>query len=225
MMARGARVGSLAALVAAVAAALGGACTRRTEDIIPSAQIRVTLNANMRTDAVENVAGKATFVLVDAENLSPRDGFIALRGTLLDAAGAKVGRLRPEELYVPAGEKRTFALLDADELARPTAVGASVEIGSALFARRKLSVEVSDEITHPDTGPAGARVVIGANVTNKASKTAKVIVLAAFRDAAGKPLTRPFDVMSIGAGITRPVRFVGPPGSTEADVYLGQITF
>ena len=80
---------------------------------------------------------------------------------------------------------------------------------------------VADEVIHPD----GARVVAAANVTNKATKTAKVIVLASFRDATGKPLTRPFDVVSIGGGVTRPVRFVGPPGSTQAAVYLGQITY
>ena len=111
------RLGGRCLALAMAAALTLPACTRRTDDIVPSEQIRVTLNANMRTDAVENVAGKATFVLVDAENRSPNAAYIALRGTLLDAAGTTVGRLRTEELYVPAGATRTYALLDADELA------------------------------------------------------------------------------------------------------------
>ncbi len=213
------RLTLVAALVLGATAVAG--CTHRTDDSIDKALIRVSLGANMRTDTVENVPGKASFVLVDAENRAPVGGYVALRGTLVDATGATVGRLRPEEIYMPAGTSRTFVLLDADELARPTAVGASIEVASAVKLRRGNSIKVSDEVVHPDHD----RVVAAANISNSATKAAKVVVLASFHDAAGKPLTRPFDVISIGAGATRAVRFVGPAGSTAAAVYLGQVTY
>lgn len=211
----------LALAAVLVAGMATGACTKRTDDAIDKSLIRVSMGANMRTDTVENVPGKASFVLVDAENTASEGGYVALRGSLVDATGAVVGRLRPEELYMPAGSSRTFVLLDADELPRPTATGAKVEVGSAIRLKRGNTIKITDETIHPDHD----RVVAAANVTNSATKSAKVIVLASFHDANGKPLTRPFDVISIGAGATRAVRFVGPAGSTKGAVYLGQVTY
>lgn len=219
---RGGTLAAMSVIVLGLALVTAGTgCKRRVDERVDPALIRVTVGANMRTDTVGDQGKQATFVLVDAENRSAKDAFIALGGVLVDSAGIDVGPLRSEELLVPAGTIRTFALIDNDDQARPTASGATIKVESAVVSPQPASMVITDFIVHPD----GDRVVAAANLQNTADRAGQVTVFASFHDANGRPLTRPFDVVSIGAGIVRPLRFVGPPGSTRASIYIGELRY
>src|SRR5882757_8886534 len=83
--------------------------------------IRISGDARMRTDTVGDgkFASTATFVLVDAENTATDGAYVTLDGELTDPAGARVGELKSQSLWIPAHESRTFALVDSERVARP----------------------------------------------------------------------------------------------------------
>src|SRR5262249_60360780 len=85
--------------------------------------IRISGDARMRTDVVGDgkFASTSSFVLVDAENTAAEGAYVTLGGAFTDAAGATVGQLKSQSLWVPAHESRTFALVDSERVARPTA--------------------------------------------------------------------------------------------------------
>src|SRR5215212_5911070 len=73
--------------------------------------IKIAGEPRLRTDTVG--AGRfvdtATFVLVDAENTAAQGAHVTLAGDLLDPAGAVIGTLNPQSLWIPAHESRMFA--------------------------------------------------------------------------------------------------------------------
>src|SRR5687767_5727490 len=113
-----------AALAAGAGGALGlsGACRSEPARSLDLELIRVSADARMRTDTVGDGAFQdtATFVLVDAENRAAEGAYATLGGALVDAAGADVGTLKPQSLWIPAGASRTFALVDVERKPRPT---------------------------------------------------------------------------------------------------------
>ena len=179
--------------------------------------------ANLRIGPIgeEPEAAAASFVLVDAENRSVHDAYITLVGEFTDADGKTLVGLRPEELFVPAGQSRTYALVDDKLRAEPNAKGAQVRVRTASVASFAPSVHVSDLNVFHDQG----RAIVAANITNDIDKTAQAVVLASFHDATGKPLIRPFEVMPLGGKVTKVARFVGPPGSTDATIYIGEVVY
>ena len=51
------------------------------------------------------------------------------------------------------------------------------------------------------------------------------IVIASFHGEDGRPITRPFQTLDIDANETRPIQFVGPVGSTEGTIFVGDIVY
>ena len=190
---------------------------------LSASEVVVSSNANLRIGPIgeEQEAAAASFVLVDAENRSTHDAYVTLVGEFADADGHAIVGLRPEELFIPAGQSRTYALVDEKLRSEPNAKGAQVRVRTASVASFAPSVHVSDLNVFHDQG----RAVVAANITNEIDKTAQVVVLAAFHDAAGKPLIRPFQVMPMGGKVTKVARFVGPPGSTDGTIYIGEVTY
>jgi hypothetical protein len=183
--------------------------------------IAVSEIQTIRTDTIADAGRDATFVLVDAANRSPDEALVTLGGEWLDAGGASLGRLRKETLRMPPGATRTFALLDGNLAARPSATRARIEVVDAAVPFTRATMRIVEGKVYEDQG----RAVVASYLVNDAGRAGKAIVLAGFLDADGKPMTRPFTLFEIGASTRLPVRFVGPPGSKTAYIFLCDVVY
>ncbi len=225
-------------VLAALISACGKSDPKRELDL----DVIEVLGANMRTDTVGGgeFTDTATFVLVDARNTASEGAYVTLGGELVDAGGAKVSDLIVQSLWIPAGEIRTYALVDTERKARPTATKARAKVrGVSVFPPPLARIE--EMVTHDDHG----QLVIGAYLVNDAPGDGLVMVVAVFHDAAGRPLTRPFNVVKMkgkqdpaipgdcpDAGEERlplvskcPVQFIGPPGAKRGTIFVGDTVY
>jgi hypothetical protein len=161
----------------------------------------------------------ATYVLVDAENGSPEPRQVSLEGDLLDAAGKSLGHLYVEELRVPAGERRTYALVAAGVF--PSAAAAKLRVRAAPVAKDEPIAVVSELKTER----AAAGLVANATVENKLTKRALASIIVAFYDAQGKIVARPFAPVQLNPRSTRTFSFTGPMTATRAVAYVGDSAF
>jgi len=177
----------------------------------------------VRTDTVghDKWERRATFVLIDAENISDRDLLVTLTGTLTDADGKRVGNLRPESLWVPRGGERMFVMVDDHDGEQPTAVGADVVVRGAVEPRWKSAVRITDGHVFDDHGATQ----IAASLVNTVDRRGTVIVFAGFHDQAGKPMARQFQTVDMLPGQTQTIRFQGPQGSKNAYLFLGDESY
>jgi hypothetical protein len=190
------------------------------EQVDPS-QIAIGPHINVRTDTVghDEFEKQSTFALVDATNTGDRPAHVTLGGVLVDGDGHELGTLRAESLWIPPRGRRTFALVDAADQVRPGATTARIDLRGATRPRHDEPIKVEQGHVWSDQG----RVVATGMVVNTADRPCHAVVLAAFHDATGLPMSRMFSVFPIGAKIERPTRFVGPVGSTTGQIYIGQI--
>jgi len=202
----------------------GGACGRsRPARQLDLDAIRVSSDARMRTDVVGDgaFAGTATFVLVDAENGAAEGAYITLGGELKDAAGATLGELKLQSLWVPARESRTFALVDRDRAARPGAVAARIKVTGAVIPQEPPRAQIAELHAFDDHGKS----VVQAYLVNTADRPGQFMVIGSFHDAQGQPMTRPFQMIELGAHDRRVVQFVGPAGSTRGTIFVGDAIY
>lgn len=185
--------------------------------------IHVTSDARLRTDTVGGgqFTDLATFVLVEAENTASEGANVTLGGELTDEAGKTVGELRAQSLYVPAGETRTFALVDKQRKARPDAKAARIYVRGAQIVKNLPPVTIDGFRQLEDNG----KTVVQAVVKNDADRGGNIMVIATFYDAQGKPMTRPFSMLWVEKHGQLPVQFAGPPGSTRGTIFLGDIAY
>ena len=167
----------------------------------------------------EGQAVDASYVLVDAENTSNKDLDVSLAGQLTGAD--KTAPLRVESLWIPAGQRRTFVLLDKALAPAPWATGVKVVVAGAKLAKYPPPIAITDQTVFPD----GDRVVAAARVTSTVKKRGAFMVLAAFHDAHDKPIARGSSLVRLAGGEQQTVRFVGPPGSKTATIFSGQSQF
>jgi hypothetical protein len=184
--------------------------------------IRVTSDARLRTDTIGD--GKwtelATFVLVEAENTSKEGAYVTLTGELANEAGVAIGQLKPQSLWVPAGEIRTFALVDRERKPRPDAKGAHIRVRGAQVSKPPPAhIDGFKQVTD------GNRVLVQGTVTNEASRGGSIMVIASFHGTDGRPMTRPFSLIWVEPKAGQPVQFVGPPGSTRGTIYIGETAY
>jgi hypothetical protein len=165
----------------------------------------------------------ASYVLVDAKNISDRDLDVTLGGHLTNGKGDTVGMVDKQSLRIPAGEVRTFALVDENQRKHEDAGGARVEVSSALRVKFPQAVKIEEVHVYPDPHPTGDRVVVAGYAHNTAKVEAAAVVIASFYDREGKPMKRPSSTFRLASGGRRGVQFVGPPGSTRAALYVGQV--
>jgi hypothetical protein len=163
---------------------------------------------------------EATYVLVEARNRSDRDLLVTLAGDLVDATGTPIGPLRRESIRLPAGGARLFALIDEEQQIRPAA-GARVEIAGAAPVSYVSPALVTDGRVDMDQD----RAVVAGNVRNIADREGSIMVIAAFFDAAGKPVQRTSTLFVMSGGGTRGVQLVGPPGSRSAYLFIGDVNY
>ena len=178
---------------------------------------------HLRTDMVGEgrFESPATFVLVDAQNTHTADLEVTLGGVLVDAGGQTVAELRAESLRIPAGGVRTFALIDDQNQARPSAVTARVEVTGAWPPDYPPPLVVAEGAVTRD----GDRLMVAGTVHNTVDRHVKVIVLAGFYGADGTPLRRPFTLMELAGNTSHPAEFVGPEGATKAYIFIGQYVY
>ena len=185
-------------------------------------KIRVTSDANLRTDTVGD--GKftdlSTFVLVEAENTSEQGAYVTLAGELTDETGKQVGELRAQSLWIPAGELRTFALVDKQRKPRPDAKAAKIYVrGAQLDQPPPARVDGFRQVDDHD------KVVVQGVIKNEAKRGGNIMVIATFYDANGKPMTRPFSMLWVEKGGELPVQFVGPVGSKRGTIFIGDVAY
>ncbi|MBA3538008.1 MAG: hypothetical protein H0T79_00115 [Deltaproteobacteria bacterium] len=214
---------SLAPSVVLALGLLAAACGNDGPKALDPDLIRVTTDAKMRTDTVgEGVhAELSTFVLVDAENPTSQGAYVTLGGTLADATGRPVSELKPQSLWIPAGERRTYALVDLERKPRPEAVGAQVIVRSAMPSEYPPVAQITGLKTYPDDG----KLVVQGRLENPTTRIGRIIVIAAFHDAEHRPMTRPFDVISLDAKRGVNLQFVGPKGAKYATIFIGDETY
>jgi hypothetical protein len=209
----------LSLLVLAAAAACQGSPSPRQLD---PATIAIAQGARLRTDTIGDgqFAEVATFVLVDARNTGSAGAYVTLGGELSDGAGAQLGVLKPQSLWIPAGDTRAFALVDDQRKPRPTASAARYVV---------RGVQAGDPpLAHVDgvrAVPDQDRVVAQGTLVNDAARDGKAVVTAAFHDARGQLMTRPFSVVDMTAHASQGVQFVGPPGSTQGTIFVGDVIY
>ncbi|MBA3821550.1 MAG: hypothetical protein H0X17_21885 [Deltaproteobacteria bacterium] len=218
------RIALLMFLAITVAAIVPGAgCSRReSAKHLELDLIRVLGDARMRTDTVGagTFTDRATFVLVDAENAARTGAYVTLGGSLTDAAGAVTGPLKPQSLWIPAGEVRTFALVDAAREPRPGATSAKIEVRGALIADPPQA-RIEELHSFDDAG----KIVVQAALVNDSPRAGQVLVIAVFHERDGRPMTRPFSLVQIGPQRRTTVQFVGPPGSVRGTIFIGEETY
>jgi hypothetical protein len=69
------------------------------------------------------------------------------------------------------------------------------------------------------------RPVVTGVVRNTRPRRVKVLVLAAFYDASGVPVRRPFTEMILDGETTSPAQFVGPPGAERGTLFIGDMIY
>lgn len=188
---------------------------------IEDGAIKVSTDRVVQTGSLGGGSDQATYVLVDADNVADHDLQVILGGTLQDAAGKDLGALRRESLRIPAHGRRTFALVDGANQARPTATTAEVHVEEAAPPAVRASARLEDVHLFDDHG----HVMIAANLINDSEHGGTLIVFAGFHDADGKPMQRQFSVQEIGSHITQVVRFTGPYGSKTGYLFLGDAIY
>jgi hypothetical protein len=197
-------------------------CAQKESRQLDHELIRVTGDARLRTDTVGD--GKftdlATFVLVEAENTSKDGAYVTLGGELTDEAGTRVSELRAQSLWVPAGELRTFALVDKQRKARPTAKAAKIYVRGA-----KLGAPPPAHVEGMRTVEDGDKVLMQGVVKNEADRGGNIMVVATFYDANEKPMTRPFSLLWVEKRGELPVQFAGPPGSKRGTIFIGDVAY
>jgi hypothetical protein len=202
--------------------ALLGCETKQMRDLDLD-KIDVSPDAKLRTDTVGEgtTESQATFVLVDAENHGTVGAYVTLGGELADASGAKVGELRPQVLWLPPGEQRTFALIDHDAKARPTAAAAKIHVRGAKIPSAPPPVRVDEIRELVDNG----RIVVQGTLHNDAKKPGEIMVIGSFHDETHHPMTRPFAMVRVAGEASTAVQFVGPEGSKHGTIYFGEMIY
>ena len=197
-------------------------CAEKKSNQLDFDLIRVTSDARLRTDTIGD--GKftdlATFVLVEAENKADKGAYVTLGGELTDLDGKRVSELRAQSLWIPAGELRTFALIDKSRKARPDAKAAKIYVrGAKLDQPPPAHVEGLRQVDDTD------KILVQATVKNEAKRGGNIMVIATFYGADGKPMTRPFSLLWLDKQAEQSVQFVGPIGSKRGTIFIGDVAY
>jgi hypothetical protein len=238
-------------LIAVLAAASLVGCAKKESPArqLDVAKIEVVNNARLRTDTVgllhdmpafpqntdreikedRRFASESTFVLVDAKNPTSDGAYVTLAGDLTGEGGVVVGHLKAQSLWIPSGETRTFALIDSERVPRPTTTSARIVVTGALATHDPPRMHITELHTYVDPTTENdkpvTRIVAQANVVNDANRIGRAIIIASFHGADGRPITRPFQMQELAANETRALQFVGPPGSVDGTIFVGDITY
>jgi hypothetical protein len=213
---------ALGALVSLGAFATVAGCRRDTVELPPPPPtVRVLSETAVVRQGAIGVQDRqdATYVLVEGVNGSPEPRLVSLEGELVDAGGASLARLALEELYVPAGETRVFALVANAKY--PTAVGAKLRVRAGPVAKDPPPAIVRDLATERK---ATAFVAVP-TLETKLDREVVATIIVAFYDAQGKILARTFTPVQLAPHSSRPFAIEGPPAAVRALAYVGDAMY
>jgi hypothetical protein len=184
--------------------------------------VRVTGDAKLRTDQVGDAAYNevATFVLVDAQNTGKDGAYITLAGELTDGTNV-VSEFKAQSLWIPAGDTRTFAMVDRERKPRPTAKAARIKVRSATIPEHAPPAMVDQIREIEDDG----KLVVQGTLHNTAPRPGNIVVIASFHGADGNPMTRPFTILRVPPATDQPVQFVSPPGAKHGTIFVGEMSY
>jgi|HubBroStandDraft_6_1064221.scaffolds.fasta_scaffold162505_2 hypothetical protein len=199
------------------------ACEKSTNRKLDLEMISVTPDARLRTDTVGEgeFSRRATFVLVDATNGSNEGAYVTLGGELADNGGTQVAELKPQSLWIPAGETRTYALVDRAQEPHADASAARVVVRSATIPEYKPAAHVDQIRELADNG----KLVVQGVLHNDAARPGQIEVIASFHAADRTPMTRPFTLLHVPAHTDQPVQFVSPPGAAHGTIFVGDLSY
>jgi hypothetical protein len=198
------------------------ACEKPSRRQLDLDLVRITGEGKLRTDVVgDAIQETATFVLVDAENTGKDGAYVTLAGDLADSTGTQVSELKAQSLWIPAGDSRTFALVDRDRKPRPTATQAKILVRSATIPDHPPPARVDQIREVPDNG----NLVVQGILHNDAAWRGEIVVIGSFHGADGRPMTRPFSIIKVPAGESRAVQFVSSPGAAHGTIYVGEVSY
>lgn len=217
------RVVLTAILMATALAGCGRSQAREEREVDPSLVRLDTERLILRHDRIghDQWESQATFALVDAHNEHSQDLLVTLGGDFVDKEGRAVGTIVPESLRIPAGGVRTFAMVDKERAERPEATGVRLRVLGAYVPNYVPPVQVTDGAVYQD----GDRAVVNAMVRNAVDQPVRVLVLAGFYDREGRPIRRPFTEMYLPGDGSHPAQFVGPPGSVQGYIFIGDMVY
>lgn len=214
----------IALLVAMIVAVLAAGCSRSGEEkgqpadaskIVVKSDRMVLRHGPLGMDGSQ----RGTYALVDIENRTAEDRLVSANGDILDVEGKVIGALGFDEVVIPAGKSRTFALTAAQE--HPHAAGARVHVRGALAVDDRQPLAVG-AVKLQDTADGK---LVTATIVNRHDRTAIVNVLASFHDATGRILERPWQRRQVNAKSSVEVKFPAPSSTTVADVYTGDAIY
>ncbi len=213
-------------LALACVGALLGACEKNTWKPKEADRKQIVVHGELMTLHSGSVGsgkhkGKATYVLVDADNPSTLDLAVTLGGSFLDEAGEQVGVMHRQSLRIPAGGTRTFALVDESRETHGNASGATIEVTSAVQLDYPEQIIITDLVEHED----GGRIVVNGYVQNTVGRIGRALVFATFYNKEGQPMQRPSTLFQLERKARRGVQFVGPAGSVRATLSVGDIVY
>ena len=198
------------------------ACEKPSRRQLDLDLVRITGEGKLRTDVVgDAIQETATFVLVDAENTGKEGAYVTLAGDLADSTGTVVADFKAQSLWIPAGDSRTFALVDRARKPRPTATQAKIQVRSATIPDHPPPARVDQIREVPDNG----NLVVQGILHNDAARRGDIMVIGSFHGADGRPMTRPFSIVKVPAGESRAVQFVSPPGAAHGTIYVGDVSY
>jgi hypothetical protein len=162
---------------------------------------------------------EASYVLVEAENRSAEPRLVSLEGVLLGKDGEELGPLWIDELYMPAGARRTFALVATE--VQPASRSARIWVRYAPVARDPAMVEIVDV----KVARQGIALGCGVTLQSKVAKQSIATTFCTFYDKDGQILARPFKIIGLMPEASRSWTFSGPPEAVRATPFLGQIVY
>jgi hypothetical protein len=185
----------------------------------PRAATVVQAGAVIKAGSIGTAGGaEASYALVDVQNTSTQDRLITLEGQLADEDGRPVAALGPDELRVPAGDRRTFALV-ADRTAPPGA-RARFTVTHAVALDYLPQIELTERRER-----SGELFVATARARNVVERPANAVLACTFYGDGGKILARPFTLLELAPGEEKALRFEGPRDATRAKIFVGQVAF
>jgi len=163
----------------------------------------------------------ASYALVDVRNAGDIDLQVSVGGHLTATGGAERAPVRTEVLLIPGHGVRTFALVADPPAVVPDATSAALRVTRSRSYSHPPAVTIEEGHVFRD----GDRVVVTGRAVNQRQATARAVVIGGFYDGDHRPMERTFTVVELEGGQSHAIRFVGPPGSKSAYIYLGDVVY
>ena len=169
--------------------------------------------------------GPGVYAYVHVSNASADERRVVVSGEFTDAQGDVVVTPRADELRIPPGKTRPFALVYQGE--SPEATGARFTIGRNDIVEHPVEVEVDriESVALQPTGDGAAHSGLRAWIENRHDQNVVATVIAAFYDKDGKLMSRPFTILELAPRSERDFVFAVPPNTARHEIFVGEVNY